>query len=294
MTTGVSTHRGESARNSSRANTRNSAPLEKLLEDSDSPNFSVFYQYCRNYQCRNIEAIIATRTQHNEVHNEEFQAMIRLSEDLQCELIIIEHDYKDELHQADVILHSWTHDNHHYSVQNLSWGKAMQYLQSLHVAHESNSTQPKCGPGHYDNTWLKRDTRRGAGTLDLSLSNALRCIPGVRHLDIDAAIFCPECRMTEIIIEASSDGMKGTSLQDKDKSTSLSRHIAQRTQSHVLLLQHHVNDDTHQYPIMLTGWMPGSYDKPFNSIETDWQKAFATVKSIRERHAKTHFTATQI
>lgn len=273
-------HRGESARNYERTNSRNSAPIDNLMSHVNTENVQVMYQFCKNYQCRHVEALILDGANIQSVPS---QGILALAQRLNAPLVVIYHEHKDEGLKQSVRMEKW-YNRERRANATTTWQEVAKYLYSLHQWHESRPlAMPKCQRG-YDPVWLQAGTSRGNGNLDLSVSNVLRVIPGVRHIDIDASMMCTSCDQFLLIIEGSSDGLRGTSLENKEKATSMSRKIAHALNAQTLLVQHHVNDDSHSKDIALTLWKDQNDRHPHSRHGLAWEDAYTALSKIESQH----------
>lgn len=277
----MTVQRGESGRNTPRTGSRNSAPLDLLMQKAGLRHVSVLYQYCKNYRCRQIEALVIPTTQ------DEFtlsDPILCLGDLLGVPVVLVLHEPKDEFLTQPVTVTVFFKGERKSVRPDVKWGEVAKYMRSLHKHHESVSTDANCGIQRYDDVWLQAGRRRGTDT-DLSLSNMLRAVPGVGHIDIDALTVCPTCSSPTCVIEASSDGMKGTQLQDKSKATSMSRKIARTLDVPTLLLQHHVKDDSHEHPVSVTAWdSRGRHEADLSAEQVSWDAAQATVQKVAAMH----------
>ena len=276
----MTTARGESVRNAPRTSSRNSGSLNKLIFELGARKFPwMLYLYCAG--CREFEVLVLASTDPTKVTPPAHVA--RLASSLGTPIIVIRHDAKDEDMTHAVDLHTYLSDGTlDTRLMSTSWREVANALLALQMAHQIESGGKRCA--NHDATLLSKGTWRLRDG-DASVSNLARMIPGVRHIDIDAAIYCPKCYGTQAVIEASSDGMEDTNLSSKTKEVYMSLRIASAIGADTYLLQHHVKDVEHKHPTMLTGWAAGADDTPFlaPSIMT-WGAVRREMRASQSRH----------
>lgn len=277
---------GESRRNTVRTLGRNSAALDLALARSGAPSSTALYQYCSNQACKRVEVLLISvakpRVDDAEVT---VPAHIKsLARSLRVNVVTFVHRVKDEFLRAPVLISVWEWSTDTSHREMTTWQQGAKLLRNFQTEHERTSQNPKCAPPHYDAAWLTAPRVRGQGRLDLSLSNMIRCIPGVRHIDIDAFTYCDSCAQPQVVIEASSDGMKGSSLESKKKATLMSRRVASVVQTETLLVQHHVNDDAHERGVLVTCW--DVEGRQTLSRETSWSNLEEMLRQYHERHSQ--------
>lgn len=163
-----------------------------------------------------------------------------------------------------------------------TWDDVTGILREAQHRHEVKSQHPECRSTGIE--WLKDGTGIGAG-VDLSLSNAIRAVPGVRHTDIDAVLACLDCGEPVVLIEASSDGI--TPRESAFKSATVARVIGRRTRTTTLLIQHQVGDAEHSEPVSLTWWMvTGNVSDTYDHATTDWATAERVTQNIIDDHGE--------
>ena len=275
------TARGESSRNAPRTSSRNSAALDRLIFELGARKFPwMLYQYCAG--CKQFEALILATTDPERVTPPSH--VLSLSKSLGVPVFVVCHSAKDEDMLQPVDVHAYESDGTILSSDiGVSWLKAAQLLMNTQLAHQGESASTRCA--NHDSTLLKK----GGWKLndgDASVSNLARMIPGVRHIDFDAAIYCPRCSRPQAIIEASSDGMENTDLSSKTKGICMSLEVARTVGADAYLLQHHVRDAAHQHPAMLTEWRSGdAAESPSLASSTmTWGSVRRTLRSSQARH----------
>lgn len=272
---------GVSQRNTNRTSSRNDTGMTLMTQTNDLPTIKPYYQYCSNYQCREIQAIMYAHTPLNPPDTHHINALKTLAKLLGTELHIVCHETKDEHNEQPVIL-TQTSVAGEVTSRTLSWGEYAVVLRQLQARHEIDNTY--CAPPRYDASWLARSKAKGKGDTDLSFSNLLRIIPGVRHLDLDACIYCQHCYQPILIIESSSDGMTGTNLANKQKAVSMSNKIAKTVTATTILLQHDTTYQNQDDTTYLTGWNHNS-PRPFtDSQKSTWTHTGKTFKNVTKFH----------
>lgn len=272
------TRYGESGRNFQRNNSRNSGATDALALKVPFDTYNVMYQYCKKYGCRKIEALLIATTSRTPVIEEN---ITKLAEALAVPIYVIVHRVKDESLKLPVTLFMREPGKELVQVPDLTrWGSIAKALKEVHKEHEKTSR--RCAGG-YEDAWLSAGQgKSNTPKDDFSMSNMLRVIPGVRHLDIDMGMSCPRCHVTQVIVEASSDGMKGTKLENKAKATSMSSAISSVIGSDTVLLQHHVGDSKHEEPIEMTLFKGGK--KKDQVVARTWEEAVSAFESLFESH----------
>lgn len=273
--------RGETSRNIQRNRTQNDVPLHRLIESADAKSVSPLYQYCR--ACRRIEAFIIPARRG--VDTTPPPAVLAMAQKIGVRVVVIEHSVKDEALQRPIALHVYAPDKQESPqvVPRSTWKVAATFLRSLQTEHEKSSE--RCSSGYDASAFLAAGQGRGIGETDFSVSNFLRTIPGVRHIDMDASLYCNACNEVYLVIEASSDGMRGTKHASKNKGSSMSRRWGKMLSAHTMLLQHHVGDNEHEKPVQVTMWDTASKDrKPAASVNT-WEGVKAEIIQLKTAHA---------
>lgn len=272
--------RGESERNFSRTNSRNTGPLDRLMQGLVTENVQAMYQFCKNYRCRAVEALILEGKPEGYLPS---RGEHSLAAKLGVPIVIIRHTPMDEGLLKPVWTEVWFKGELKRPSTEVTWGKTAQYLLTLHSHHERRSSDVMCGTKRYEKSWLEKGRGRGKG-VDLSVSNLLRVVPGVGHIDIDGSLFCQECDSFIMFIEASSDGLRGTSLEHKGKATSMTRKLATQCSAKTLLLQHHVNDNSHAKEVSLTTWGQDNMTGIYSKDNLSWGDARSALEKVYDNH----------
>lgn len=204
--------------------------------------------------------------------------MVRLGRKLRVPSFVVGHDRRDESLSEDVSI-----DRVRYGVPVHSTGSWRDFAVALRGAqhlHERRSEHPDCVSD--DEEWLNAGEGIGLGT-DLSVSNAIREVPGVRHTDIDAILSCLDCGNPVVLIESSSDGI--TPREDAVKAATVTRDIGRRAKVVTVLIQHQVNDSSLTHPISLTRWaVTGNISERYDHEMTDWTTAQRVLQTILDEH----------
>lgn len=274
---------GESSRNFQRNNTRNSGATDTLATKLESDTYSVMYQFCKNYSCRQVEALLVDSTDLNPTLSENIK---EISKRLNAPVYVISHKTKDENLKLPVrlFLKEVGSDDLVHQAEVTRWGSVAKILRDLHRHHGELTRKHGCGSSSYEDKWLEAGRGRGVGKTDFSMSNMLRVIPGVRHLDFDMVIACPDCHVPEVFVEASSDGMKDTALESKQKGSSMTRKLAGQSGAFALVLHHHVGDSKHEKPIYAYFISPEGEQGKI-ALET-WDSVTRALQNIHHMHVK--------
>lgn len=188
---------------------------------------------------------------------------------------IFVHGRYDEKGEGLVDIHS-VKDHAKTPVMTGSWQDVATVLRAEQHEHE----REKHSCSSQDQDWLFREDTIGK-TRDLSLSNAIREIPGVRHTDIDATVACANCGRTVVLIESTSDGIKPR--DGVRKSAHVVRAVGRRLFSSVFLIQHGINDVEHRESVVLTRWTTvGSTS--IDHEEMPWAEAVLCVQEALDEH----------
>ena len=116
--------------------------------------------------------------------------------------------------------------------------------------------------------------RERSGERDLCFSSALRRVPDVRHIDVDAIQYDPVTRAPEVVVEASSD---------ERKASDLARRFARRLDAYTVLIIHRYNDVNHQYPVTVSCWTPAGR-KILSKAEMSWRDFVDYMRHLHDLH----------
>lgn len=284
-------HAGESNRNSSQTRTRNSGALESFLVEQQSwRHFGFFYQYCPDKRCCNSRlpnAIMAS------VHKDKLDTvpvadLRRLSRKLGVPLIIVRHDpytgnvdgrldvdAMDDL--VDVQFFEPGRDRMLSKITlypDCTWREVTEMIRECHRND------------NFDDPWLPLSNCKAQSDGDATFSNVLREIPKVRHIDMDAALICPDCNKITMLIEASSTGKKGHVYENTPKDIYMTKALSKKLGCHAALLQHFPGDANLAKSVDLTIWDKASgvyHDRVENQ---SWDYVFDEMDHFFDVHAK--------
>lgn len=292
-------HWGMSARNGGERNggSRNDAALNAFTALLDDVSVSsAFVQTCghRNSHyapsidevklgacpldlpdCRRATALFMPSV--GELNRDTANAMSRLSRKLRVPAFVVTHQKLDQdlIHPVEI-----ARAQRGVTRSEGSWRDFTEMLRAEQFSHEQSSEHPDCTSADID--WLRTGVGKGIG-VDLSLSNAIREVPGVRHTDIDAILTCIDCGDPIALIESSSDGI--TPREDAIKSATVARDVGRRARVVTLLIQHQVGDADLAHGISLTKWaITGSLSEEHDHIMTTWGGALESVRGVIEDH----------
>lgn len=116
--------------------------------------------------------------------------------------------------------------------------------------------------------------RERSGERDLCVSQALRRIPDVRHIDVDFVQYDPKTRAPEVVVEASSDPRK---------SSDLARRWARRMEAYTVLIIHRYNDNAHKHPVTVSCWAPDGL-KIVDKQEITWVDFLTFMRTLHDMH----------
>ena len=292
-------HWGMTGRNGKERNggSRNEAALEALLALLEGVRVSgAFIQTCghRNSHyspgreevlygacplehpdCHRVTAMVMAHS--GEFPRDDANAMLKLARALRVPAYVVTHTERDETLEQPIKIARAFGD---IVRSEGSWFDLTDMLRADQFAHESTSEHDECTSE--SQKWLHSGDGVGT-TVDLSLSNVLRRIPGVRHADIDAILTCEDCDQPVILIESSSDGI--TPRESAIKSAMTTRGVGRRARVVTYLIQHQVGDVELAEPIALTKWfVTGSVADRYDHLMTDWDTALASMETALEDH----------
>lgn len=284
-------HAGETSRNSSQTRTRNSGALESFLEEQQTWNhFGFFYQYCPDKTCcgsRLPNAIMAS------VHKDKLDEvptahLRRLSRKLNVPLIVVRHepntgnvdgllDIERMEDLVDVQVFKPGRDNALSKIkllQDLTWVEVTDLLRECHLKDDFSAD------------WLPLTNCKRQTDGDATFSNVIRSIPKVRHIDMDAALICPDCNQITMLIEASSTGKKGHVYEKTAKDIYMTKTLSRKLGCHATLLQHFPGDSSLSKSVDLTIWnkTEGLYHARVEN--QSWDYVFDEMDHFFDEHSK--------
>lgn len=226
--------------------------------------------------CRMVNALFLGHS--GDVPRDAANVMAKVSRRLRVPSYLVSHHDRDEGLMLPVTVSRVGRDG--VEVSEGSWRDFASMLRESQYRHERIGDHPDCSSREEE--WLR--TGSGIGIdVDLSLSNAIREIPGVRHTDIDAVLTCIDCRRPIIFIESSSDGI--TPREDAIKAATVTRDLGRRSKVSTYLIQHQVGDATLSEPISLTKWMvTGTVSERYDHEMTDWATAQRALQTNIDEH----------
>lgn len=116
--------------------------------------------------------------------------------------------------------------------------------------------------------------REKSFTRDLCVSAAMRRIPDVRVIDIDFVVYDPLTKVPEIVVEASSDPRKASTL---------ARRFAKQMDAYCILLIHRYNDNAHKHPVTVSCWAPDGL-KIVDKQEITWVDFLTFMRTLHDMH----------
>lgn len=225
--------------------------------------------------CRAATALFMANQ--GELDRDAANAMSRLARKLRVPAFVVDHQRLDQdlVHPVQI-----ARARHGVTRSEGSWRDFTTALRNEQFQHEAKSEHPDCVST--DIEWLKVGVGKGI-TADLSLSNAIREIPGVRHTDIDAILTCEDCGEPIVLIESSSDGI--TPREDAVKAATVTREVGRRAKIIVFLIQHQVGDDALAHEIALTKWaITGNVSETYDHELTTWDVALRALNNVIDDH----------
>jgi hypothetical protein len=200
--------------------------MRALLDSSEKLiHTSFYYQYCAFRTCRSFEAVISDRRTPNFTFG--LQKMLA---DAGLAVMTIGHTEEDVRQEHPVNIKTYGSDGTPVA-DTMSWDDFANLLLYIHKLHASASRHKGCRNFDAQHLGYARDS---ANDEDLSISNVLRDVPGVRHLDTDGLFLCPLCGKPTLLIEATSDGFENSNY----KATYMSERLANLLNMNFALVQH--------------------------------------------------------
>lgn len=255
-----------SARNTNRTKDRNESAFLSLVDKlTFLENFGLYYQYCNNSKCREVTLFVMPSP--NALSRKQIKAFRKMLEKANVPGVVLEYPEGDRVKVTCLGL------GVEKILENQTWKQVLRLMFNQQLKHERASTK-KCD--QYNHDYMDKGDWSNDNA-DTRFSNEIRAIPGVRHIDTDGLLCCPECLTTLFVIEASSDGCPGTPMAHKFKATTMTRNIARLFDATPLLLQHFYDDGDHANPVYLTSWKTGQskrYKKTWTALSTDFKNAY--------------------
>lgn len=306
-------HWGESRRNASErmGGKRNASALGAFIAEAGVISHTFFIQTCGHTarrqdgakwvsdvcphgvknNCRTVTAVFYGRTEADQ-EDTALKNVRGIANKLNVPLYVIEHTPYDYDFEREVTIKRYSY-NHRVSIAGDTWDKVCDILRGEQFRHEdavaANSegkrfipahAHPKCNSRRVG--WLGSPVAPRAREEDLTLSMIVREIPGVRHIDIDSAIFCGDCGRSYCMIEATSDGVGPR--RGVPKVSFMTRNVASSSGVETMLIQHGIDDHNLEYSIRMS-----VFDKTGDlkyEDSGDWDIAFAVLENIQKSHQK--------
>ena len=259
-----------STRNSNRTNSRNDGAYNAFISKVEGArNYGFFYQYCNNKACREMTLLImASPKQTNKQNLKAFQ---RTLDKTGLPGIVLEFPEGDRVNIRCLGL------GVDKVMENQTWQQVIRFLHSQQLKHERRSQMPECA--NYTHEYLPKGTWQQKN-IEARFSNEIRAVPGVRHIDLDGVMYCPDCFESLYLVEATSDGCPGTKTANKFKATTMTRKIAGLLGATPLMIQHFYEDDNLENPAYLTTWKDGTAKR----VKRSWKQLQGDFERSIERH----------
>lgn len=289
--------------------TRNESAIEAFIEYVEATSHTFFIQTCGHTaryknsrgewvagacpegideNCREMTAIFFGQPSDVVLDEEKLKDMRVIANRLKLPLFVIHHHPYDYDFEFPVRIDRYVKGRR---VQHAGsdWDAVSDTLRAEQFHHEAseattthrgNHGHPECGSRSVD--WLSvpeaRSKREG---IDLTVSRIIREIPGVRHIDIDAAVICPECGNPFCMIEGTSDGLGAR--EAKAKASFMTRKIADAFSAKTMLIHHLPNDADLESEVRAKTFRKGK-NEPERDEVGDWDVAASQFDRIQDYH----------
>lgn len=289
--------------------TRNESAIESFIAETKARAHSFFIQTCghtarRNDNgewvsdtcpagveddCREVTAVFFAQPSDHALDEQKLKDMRIIANRLKVPLLVVTHHPYDYEYEFPVRIDRYV-KGRRVEHSGDTWDSVGEVLRAEQFHHEdslaasggrSSHAHPKCDSRRVG--WLEMDTARTParkGT-DLTLSRILREIPGVRHIDIDAAFICENCDKPYCLVEGTSDGLGAR--EAKPKASFMTRNIAYSFTAKVMLIHHSPNDADLSGEVRSKTFRKGRHD-PERDERGDWDVAFSQYDRILDYH----------
>lgn len=288
---GRNLHAGETSRNSSHTRTRNSGALESFLEEQQTwRHFGFFYQYCPDKRCcgSKLPNAIMSSVHKDKLDTVPTADLRRLSRKLNVPLIIVRHDPNagnvdgllDVERMKDLVDVQFFEPGTDGAPAKIELYRDMTWCEVSDMIRECHTNDD------FSAEWLPLTKCRRQTDGDATFSNVLRSIPKVRHIDMDAALICPDCNEITMLIEASSTGKKGHVYENTPKDIYMTKTLSKKIGSYSTLLQHFPGDARLAKSVDLTIWNKSSGLYHARVDNQSWDYVFDEMEDFFDEHAK--------
>lgn len=267
---------------------------------------TIMLQYCQNPACSKVERLLLAYPTGVALDTKEVRQAHVLAKALGVGVTILQHAPRDAFLKQPVKQH-----RHDFAVDGtlvassamMTWNGENSVINTMwadHKAHVAASPDPICGPNQYRTlpsgerilTYVDALNEvaytQGKGNNDLTLSNAVRAVPGVRNIDLDQILTCAGCGQVEMVIETSSDGAPDSRHTRNPKSARMTNKVANALGAHTMLLQHSPGRDCTRQRIKVTQWTPRSrYNSPALAQIMQWRGFQDIIGSVHAEHYRT-------
>lgn len=263
-----------SSRNYNRTPDRNEGATTTLVERLGGffVNTSFYYQFCPVRGCKEVTLLLASYE--GDAPQTDRKMVAEMGSRLNVTVMVIEDS------EADVVRLEVIRPDGSSQSGTKSWDELLECMHTYQVAHGKASTKKGCLD--YDPSPLPKGKWK-SDSYAVRLSNEVRAVPGVRHIDTDAVLCCDDCLSPLLVIEASSDGMPGSYRSTVSKSAWMTRKLAARLGAQPMLMQHHLHDDQHEREVFVTVWS-SPREMTGSRAEYTWDVLVDDLKRRREAH----------
>lgn len=288
--------------------TRNESAIEAFIEYVEAQAHTFFIQTCGHTarykdggkwlsgacpegiedDCRETTAIFFAQPSDIDLDETKLKDMRVIANRLKLPLFVITHHPYDYEFEFPVRIDRYVKGRRVQHAGN-DWDAVCDTLRAEQFHHEASEAttprrggtgHPECGSrkvGWLDVTY-PRTRHVGA---DLTVSRIIREIPGVRHIDIDAAVICEDCNQPFCMIEGTSDGLGAR--EAKQKASFMTRKIASAFSAKTLLIHHLPGDSDLESEIRVKTFRKGKFDPEVDETG-DWDVAAAQFDRIKDYH----------
>lgn len=304
-------HWGESDRNAGERNggKRNEEAMDSFIDWVGARSHSFFIQTCGHtarrehrgehvsdvcpegvtYDCRDITAIFIAQPSDVAVDERTVPEMRTIANAVGVPLFVVTHHPFDYEYDFPVRIDRYVKGRRVEHV-GANWHEVTDALRREQFHHEDSMSasgrtggrnHPDCNSRRVQ--WLETVTGGTPGKVDLTLSRVIREIPGVRHIDIDAAVICEDCGKPYCMVEGTSDGLGAR--EAVKKAGFMTRGIAAKLRAKTMMIHHQIGDVDLESEIRVKLFR-GTNPEPERNKVGDWDLAASALESAHDYHRR--------
>lgn len=305
-------HWGESDLNAGERNggSRNEESITSFLDWVEARSHTFFIQTCGHTasrksrgeyvsdvcprhverNCRAVTAIFYPQPSDVEPDAQKVSEMRVIANAMKVPLFVITHHPYDFEYEMPVRIDRYVKGRRVEHV-GVSWDSVQDALRAEQFHHESSleaegktggSLHPSCNSRGV--MWLDpAKTVSAPRGVDLTVSTIVREIPGVRHIDIDAAVICPDCDRPYCIIEGTSDGLGAR--EAKSKAGFMARSVATKLGAKTLMIHHQIGDRDLTSSVRIEMFHENNRT-PERRVTGDWDVADSALQAALDYHQR--------